>query len=154
MPKPKEKLPRPPKVENKYDLTLKKVRAMSINWDKVSKTDSKWWRNNVINAWCLSQEVGDADDVKYGTSDGYVIIFYDEGAAKKRLRISCDSYGGMCGYNFNEFYEPSDIDGLIDLQLQEELLKELNKLIDDGVLFEHTETVPVDSDESAEQWKI
>jgi hypothetical protein len=132
----KTDLPRPPKVENKYNLSPKDIQK-AIILDKEKLTKAPFWRNNVISAWCLSGEIKPNPRDYYGIFNlSYWIGFYDEDAKSYagKIRLSCTSYGGMCGYNFKKFYNPLEIEDEFDLQLQEALLEKINWLIDDGII--------------------
>ena len=119
-----------PKVQNKYNLTVKDIKHLKI-LDRTKITSPLWWRNDVISAWCISKEVGSCYD-----SDSFWMGVYDEDAKAYagKIRVSFDSYGGMCGYNFNKFYCLDDIENWMDYKIQEEALGVINQLIDDGVL--------------------
>lgn len=61
-----------PKIENKYNLTTKKIRQLKVrNESKVC--EPLFWRNNVINAWCISKDIGTDADKRYGTDNTYSI---------------------------------------------------------------------------------
>lgn len=40
----------------------------------------------------------------------------------------------MCNYNFKQFFDYSEIENEVDLELQEKLLERINWLIDEGVI--------------------
>ena len=42
---------------------------------------------------------------------------------------------GMCSYNFNKFYDKSEIENNYDWQIQEKFLGKINELIDLGILI-------------------
>lgn len=123
---------RKPKVENKYNLDMKKIRKL-----KVGKRDligsPLFWRNNVISAWCISELIGNS---KFCDENEYWIGVYDIDAPTYagKVRFSFSTYGGMCGYNFNTFFRPQDMDNEKDLAIQEAFLKKINDLIDMGIL--------------------
>ena len=96
---------RQPTVENKYDLTMAKIRKLKIT-DRSQIGKPLFWRNDVIGAWCI---VG-------------------------KLRVHLTSYGGMCGYKFNQFFREKDIENDNDLLIQEKFLSKINELIDLGIL--------------------
>lgn len=129
------KLPREPKVPNTYNLTISKIQSLKVDWDKVGKVGKHWWRNDIINAWCISKDIGTHKDSEFGTEASYWIGFYDKPYYRKRIHIKTDSYGGITSYKFNSFYRPSDISCEQDLKVQEQLLKEINTLIEDKVLI-------------------
>ena len=127
---------RKPTIENKYNLKPKDIqKATIIDYEKL--TQPPFWRNNVINAWCLSECVRPNPRDSYGTYDlGYWIGFYDKDAKSYagKIRLSCSSYGGMCGYNFKEFFNEKEMENEYDLQLQEKLLDRINWLIDEKII--------------------
>lgn len=127
---------RKPKVENKYGLKPKDIqKAIIINRDKLQ--EEPFWRNNVINAWCLSETTAkNKKDFEFGTYNEYWIGFYDENAKSYagKIKLSCSAYGGMCSYNFKEFFNPKEIECEIDLEIQEKLLARINWLIDNEIV--------------------
>ena len=127
---------RKPKVENKYNLKPKDIqKAVILDYDKLHQPP--FWRNDVIGAWCLSETtIKNAKDDEFGCYNEYWIGFYDRDAKSYagKIRLKCYAYGGMCGYNFNTFFNPKDIDCEIDLEIQEKLLSRMNWLIDEGVI--------------------
>ena len=127
---------RKPKVENKYNLKPKDIqKAVILNYDKLHK--SPFWRNDVVQAWCLSETtIKNRKDDEYGCYNEYWIGFYDKDAKSYagKIRLSCYAYGGMCSYNFKKFFDPKEIDCEIDLEIQEKLLKRINWLIDEGII--------------------
>ena len=127
---------RKPKVPNKYNLTPAKVRKLKYDRSKIGKP--MFWRNNVIDAWCITRDTAKNDkDWEYGAYDGFWLGIYDDDAKRYagKVRITFESYGGMCGYNITGFYKPSEIENEMDLEIQEKALEVLNQLIDDGVLW-------------------
>ena len=127
---------RKPTVENKYNLKPKDIqKATIIDYEKL--TQKPFWRNNVINAWCLSECIRPNPRDRYGTYDlDYWVGFYDKDAKSYagKIRLSCSSYGGMCGYNFKEFFNEKEMEDEYDLQLQEKLLNRINWLIDEKII--------------------
>ena len=127
---------RKPKIPNKYNLTPSKVWKLKYNRSKIG--EPVFWRNNIINAWCISRNTAkNCKDLEYGTYNSFWLGIYDDDtkAYAGKLRITFDSYGGMCGYNIKKFYDPREIENEMDLEIQEKALEILNKLIDDGVLY-------------------
>lgn len=127
---------RKPKVENKYNLKPKDIqKAIILDYDRLKQPP--FWRNNVVQAWCLSGCVIPNQKDPYGTYDlEYWIGFYDKNAKSYagKIKLSCSSYGGMCGYNFRNFFNEKEIENEYDLQLQEKLLSRINWLIDEGII--------------------
>ena len=129
------KLHRKPKVENKYNLDIKKIKKLNV-LDRTQFSTPLFWRNNAISAWCISGSAGTEKDHEFATDNGYWIGIYDEDAKAYagKFRISFSTYGGMCGYEFNKFFQPKDIDNENDLKIQELFLEKINELIDLGIL--------------------
>ena len=131
-----QKLWRKPRVENKYNLNINKIKKLKIG-DRSKISEPLFWRNNVINAWCISGSSGTDADHRFGTDDGYWIGIYDENAKSYagKFRFNFSSYGGMCSYNFTSFYRSKDIENENDLRIQELFLEKINYLIDNGILI-------------------
>ena len=68
---------RKPKVENKYNLTMKKINKLSVG-DESKIKEPLFWRNHVISAWCISKFIGTDRDVKYGANNDIWIGIYDK----------------------------------------------------------------------------
>ena len=104
--------------------------------DKDRIQQEPFWRNDVIRAWCLSDTIGTTDDIRYGTDSSYWIGIYDEDAKHYagKIRYSCTAFGGMCLYNFKEFFNHKEIEREIDLEIQEKLLSRVNWLLDEKIL--------------------
>ena len=132
---------RKPRAENKYNLKPKDIQKMILRKpERLSK--SPFWRNNIVNAWCLSGNTAKSDkDLEYGCYNEYWIGFYDKDAKAYagKIRLSCSSYGGMCHYNFKTFFNPKEIHCDIDLEIQEKLLEVLNWLLDEGIVERRTD---------------
>ncbi len=124
---------RKPKVENKYNLKPKDIqKAIVLDYERLHKPP--FWRNNIVQAWCLSEGVGKG---YYGDSiDSYWIGFYDKDAKSYagKIRLSCNAMEDMCHYNFKKFFDISEIENETDLELQEKLLSRINWLIDEGIV--------------------
>ena len=124
-----------PRVENKYNLNIKDCKKLIIA-DRTKVKEPLFWRNNVINAWCISGSAGTAADMQFGTNDSFWIGIYDEdaNAYAGKFKFYFTSYGDMCGYDFSEFYQQNDIKNANDLHIQEMFLEKINILIDEGIL--------------------
>lgn len=122
-------------VENKYNLTITKIRKLHIA-DRSKICRPMFWRNDVINAWCISDSAGTKKDHEFCTDNGYWIGIYDEDAKAYagRFRFNFSTYGGMCGYKFEKFFQKKDIENENDLLIQEKFLSKINELIDIGIL--------------------
>lgn len=133
-----EELHREPRVENKYSLTISNIRKLKILATKEQlEKGCGLWRNNVIGAWCICGIYNPNPRDHYETfADEYWLGFYDKDAKSYagKTRVSFSSYGGMCGYNFTNFYNPKEIENETDLRIQEMFLEEVNNLIDKGII--------------------
>ena len=124
---------RKPRVENKYNLKPKDIQKATI-LDYGRLKQPPFWRNNIINAWCLSDGSGKG---YYGDwIDSYWIGFYDEDAKAYagKIRLSCSAMEDMCSYNFTKFFDYAEIEHEVDLELQEKLLDRINWLIDEKII--------------------
>lgn len=132
----KEMFMRNPKVENKYNLKPKDIeKAVVLDYDRLHQ--SPFWRNDVVQAWCLSETtIKNPKDDLYGCYNEYWLGFYDKEAKSYagKIRLSCSTCGGMCNYIFKTFFDPKDINCEIDLVIQEKLLERVNWLIDEGIV--------------------
>ena len=127
---------RKPRIKNKYNLVPRDItKAIILDYDRLHQ--KPFWRNDVVSAWCLSGNTARCSaDHEFGTYNEYWIGFYDENAKSYagKIRLSCSSYGGMCGYNFKKFFDYSEIEHEIDLEVQEKLLEVINWLIDERII--------------------
>lgn len=127
---------RKPKVENKYNLKPKDIQhAKILDYDRLHKPP--FWRNNVVQAWCLSDNTcRNAKDREYGCYNSYWIGFYDEDAKAYagKIRLDCSTYGDMWSYNFKTFFNLKEIENELDLEIQEKLLSRINWLIDEKII--------------------
>lgn len=121
-------LGRTPRVPNKYELIGSDIHHMVL-LDRTNVKEPRFWRNNVINAYCIS--VSSGNDF---SGDEFWLGIYDEPYQQKLVRAYFTSYGGMCGYEFSKFYNRDEIDNLADLHIQEKALKVLNELLDKGII--------------------
>lgn len=126
---------REPKVENKYDLTLSQIKKFRVA-DRSKIKEKPFWRNEQICAWYLSGHASTRKDEEFGTDDEYWMGFYDEDAPNYagEFRFDFSTYGGMCGYHFENFFVPESIKCENDLKIQELFLKRINWLLDEGIL--------------------
>ena len=126
---------REPKVENKYNLTVSQIKNLCIA-DHHKIKEKPFWRNEQICAWCLYGHAGTRVDEEFGTDDEYWMGFYDEETPEYagEFRFNVFAYGGMCNYNFDEFFVPETVECENDLKIQELFLKRINWLLDEGIL--------------------
>lgn len=121
---------RKPTIKNKYNLNMKDIKNLKIK-DRTKISKPLFWRNTVVRAWCISgNTIKNRKDEEYGTYNDFWIGIFDN----DKIKVDCSAYGGMCSYDFKEFFSYDEIEHEIDLEIQEKLLKTVNKLIDEGVL--------------------
>ena len=117
-------------VPNKYDLTPKRISKLKIldwprlkqhTWYNLAKTDGNWW--------CHCE--GCSLDGKYNDEDEFWIGFNER---NNKIAYDFSSYGGMCGYEFEKFYDAADIENEYDMNVQINTLKWLNMMIDNKIL--------------------
>lgn len=127
---------RKPTVKNKYNLTMKDCRHLAVK-DRSKICEPLFWRNDVINAWCISGSTAkNAKEDEYGCYDEFWLGVYDKDAKSyaDKIRVKFSAYGGMCHYNFNKFYDYTKIEHEIDLEVQEMFLEKINMLLDEGIV--------------------
>lgn len=127
---------RKPTVKNKYNLTMKDCRHLAVK-DRSKICEPLFWRNNVVNAWCISGSTAkSAKEDKYCCYDEFWLGVYDEDAKvyAGKVKVEFSAYGGMCNYNFNKFYDYKKIENETDLEVQEMFLEKINMLLDEGIL--------------------
>ena len=123
---------RKPKVKNKYNLTYKDLSRLKVlNRDKIC--EPLFWRNNVIDAWCIIKKTADHG---FGDESSFWLGVYNEDAKtyKGKVRISFDRYGGMCSYKFKKFFDYQEIENELDLEIQEISISTINYLLDEKIL--------------------
>ena len=117
-----------PRVPNKYNLTIKDIAKLKIG-DKSKIGPPIFWRNNIVNAWCISFD-SECITKNSLSPSSYWLGIYDDFT----FEFYFLAYGDMCSYNFKEFYKPEDIESLDDLLVQEKFLDRINYFIDEGIL--------------------
>lgn len=129
----KEKNIRKPKIENKYNLKPKDIESVIIlDYERLHQPP--FWRNEVIQAWCLTG--GSGKGFYGGYLNEYWIGFYDKNAKEyaSEIRFYCIVYEDMCNYIFKNFFDYTEIENEVDLELQEKLLERINWLIDERII--------------------
>lgn len=128
-----------PTVPNKYNLRVSDIKYLIVDRDKIQR--EPFWRNNVINAWCLSSNTA-KNTMDEMSCDSYWLGIYDgdDLMHPNEIQVRFDSYGGMCHYYFDEFYDSDSIENDTDLRIQEMFLAQINQLIDDGVFVIPSDT--------------
>lgn len=124
---------RQPKVKNKYNLKPNDI-TKAIILDEKRLHQEPFWRNTIINAWCLSG--GSGRGYYGGYINSYWIGFYDKDAKSYagKIRLTCSAYEDMCSYKFKKFFDYDEIEREVDLELQEKLLTMINWLIDEKII--------------------
>lgn len=130
------KFKRNPNIKNKYKLTPKILRTYVVG-DRSKICKPLFWRNNAIKGWCISGNTAKTRaDHDFGTYNEFWIGIYDDDAPsyKGKFRFNFSSYGGMCGFEFDKFFDMSDIENEDDLRVQEAFMEKINYLIDEGII--------------------
>ena len=113
---------------NKYNLTPKNIKKLKVlDWGKLKK---KTWFNKAMSKPCWCHTEHSCTMMCYDYEDEFWIGFYEDG----KIDFNFSSYEGMCGYKFNKFYDPKEIENKDDLDIQVKFIKYLNELIDDGII--------------------
>ena len=129
-----------PKVKNKYNLTVQDLKRLRVG-NREKLCEPLFWRNNVVNAWCISgTTIKNRKDDEFGTYDEFWIGVYDEDAKSYagKIRVTFSAYGGMCHYNFKKFFDYSEIENEMDLEIQEKFITVMNQLLDEQILILET----------------
>ena len=114
---------------NTHGLTLKNISKLIPNRSLIGK-ETGFWRNNGINAWCISGSCG-VDKYPVCDADEYWLGVYDN----EKRKVSCyfSAYSGMCSYTFDKFFNPAEIETEDDYKIQYMFIERMNKLIEQGV---------------------
>ena len=123
-------LPFVPKVANRYNLTYSDVEKLKVGKRELIEEPLFYW-NDQISAWCISG----ISDIRW-RDDSFWLGIYTEDAPEYpgEFRFRFTSYAGMCGYVFQDFYNPKEIETKYDLIIQEKFLEKINQLLDMGIL--------------------
>lgn len=126
---------RKPRVKNKYNLKFADIKKLIIK-DRSKLQEPLFWRNNVVSAWCIIETTAkNSKDLEFETYNEYWIGIFDENSKRKRkIDVNCSGFGGMTTYKFKKFFDYSEIENELDLEIQEKLLSKINFLIDEGIL--------------------
>lgn len=96
------------------------------------------WENNALNPThiCHIKSFGSKKDVEFGMNNHFWMGFNTE---DNTLKTQCDSYGGMCGFEFTK--EDLKIKGLSknDRDCMEYTFKFIDDLKENGVIGEEVE---------------
>lgn len=117
---------------NKYNLTPKNIKNLIIaDWDRLKE---KTWYNKAMEStghWYCHLEGCNKENKPYDDEDEFWIGFNED---NNKINCHFSSDGGMCHYNFNQFYKLADIENKFDMMVQVNTIRWLNKLIDEGIL--------------------
>ena len=120
------------KYPNKYNLTPKNIKKLKIlDWDRLME---KTWYNAAMlsgNWWCHLNGSGDSGAERYGDDTEFWIGFNRD---NDKINCHFSSWGGMCGYDFKEFYDFKSIENDLDYMCQINAIQWLNMMIDEGIL--------------------
>lgn len=118
------------KYPNKYNLTPKNIKKLKIlDWGRLKE---KTWHNNAMlsgNWWCHLE--GCNAGGQYDDETEFWIGFNED---NNKVDCHFSTYGGMCHYNFKNFYDSKDIENKYDMQMQVNTIRWLNMMIDEGIL--------------------
>lgn len=116
---------------NKYNLTPKDIKKLKIvDWKRLKK---RTWHNKAMlsgNWWC-HLEGCNLKGERYDDENEFWIGFNED---NNKVDYSFSAYGGMCRYQFEKFYQASEIENKFDMGVQVNAIKWLNQMIDDGIL--------------------
>ncbi len=119
------------KNPNKYGLKPSDIKKLKIlDWEKLK---TKTWYNSAKkdsgNWWC--KLIGCNVTGNYNDEDEFWIGFNVD---NDKIDYHFTSYGGMCGYEFDEFYDGKCIENKYDMQVQANTIHWLNDLLDEKIL--------------------
>lgn len=132
----KPRFPRRPSIENRYHLKPEDItRAVVLKPERLRQ--KPFWRNDTVQAWCLAGTTAKTKaDWEYGTYSEYWIGFFDADAKAYagQIRMDLSSYGGMCGYQIEQFFNQEDMETEDDVNVQEIVLSRINWLLDEEII--------------------
>ena len=120
------------KVPNKYNIKPKDIKKLKVlDWDKLKK---KTWYNDAMKKtgeWYCHLEGSNGGGLYGDDKDEFWIGFN-----KKNGEVDYwfTSYGGMCGYTFDEFYKTDEIENKWDMNVQVNAMRYLNMLLDEKII--------------------
>lgn len=113
---------------NKYNLKPKDIKKLKVlNWDKLKE---KTWFNQAMNKPCWCHIEHSSTIAWYDYEDEFWIGFYENG----KVDFNFSSREGMCGYNFDTFYNIADIENKDDMEIQVKAITWINELIDENII--------------------
>lgn len=122
-----DKLPREPRVANKYNLLLSDIETLKIaDRNKFNQPPFKRGDGYFFISDSTQNGVNDED------YSGYIIKFYDEPLSGCEISVECFCDGGRGAYFFEQFYKKVKL--IQDLEMHEKLLTCINWLLDDKII--------------------
>lgn len=113
---------------NKYNFTQDNIKTISVkDWNKLRK---ETWYNTTLKCYTKVIGCGNNDDYEYLDENEFFIKFYDSNL----IKTECTCYSGICAYDFKEFYNPNTIENEYDMQMQVNVIKFLNYLVDNDIV--------------------
>ena len=119
------------KYPNKYNIQPKDIKKLEIlDWGKLK---TKTWFNKAMlsGSWWCHLEGCNTPNERYDDFDEFWIGF-NEDNNKIDYHFTCND--GMCWYEFKKFYDGKYIENQYDMQLQVNIIRWLNMMIDEGIL--------------------
>lgn len=114
------------KYPNKYGFTAKNIDTIRVlDWERLKQYT---WFNTVIKkpCWCHLEGCNTTAGSRYCDDDEFWIGFYEDG----KVDHAFSAHGGMCGYEFDEFYDEKDIENKSDAGVQINAIRYLNNLVE------------------------
>lgn len=115
---------------NRYGLTPKNIKELEVN-RRLVNPEYGFWRNDVIQAWCISGGFGPSFDE---TEFWFGIYDKPRKNGKTKIDFYFSIWSGMGGYSVKKFFDKTEIEHESDYLIQKEFIETMNRLIDAGVL--------------------
>lgn len=120
------------KAENRYNLKPKSLKKLKVlDWERFKQN---CWLNIAIdgknNPWWCHTEGSDGGGFYDDADEFWIGVRESDG----KVRYHFTAGEGMLRYQFDEFYNPEEIENQWDLNVQVNALKWLNKMIDEEIL--------------------
>ena len=119
------------KYPNKYNLKPKDIKNLKIlDWGRLQ---TRTWLNKakLSGTWWCHLEGCNKPGTQYDDFDEFWIGFNED---NNKIDYKFYANDGMCGYEFKKFYDGKWIENEYDMQMQANVIRWLNKMIDEGIL--------------------
>ena len=116
---------------DKYNIQPKDLERVEIL--VTPSPEMGFWRNNVINAWCMGQSFGTKDDFKYVSESDWWIGIYDKPYRTKLFHYNMNCMGGMCSLKFSKFNDKQEFEHN-EKELLISFIETINNLIDNHII--------------------